>query len=327
MNHPRMSQSSTMVCAREARAWTAALASTTLLFLVGGAGCGGTLPPPTAANALPVAGIGPGALGIVKFDLAQVSEESLSRWLGFANRAELETGAALPRKLMLARDGLSQLGIQSGVVVIPALEAFPEELGVYLSGPSGIDREKIEDVFIKSGGLNLAGFSMASAFAKEVEPGWYFFGWGTDGYLDEADYSRAVELSQELSNAPTAPATLLLLADGSEMITPEMLPVGEGRTTRRLRALAEALKGMRSFMVSAGGERGVEWRVGFADPKSADAAQTAVTKALGDVMLMAEGSAAVGEIDQYDLLGWKRMAERAEITAQERAVAIRPAAR
>ncbi len=327
MTHLRIAKHSQTLRARETKRWRAAITSTTLLLMLAAAGCGGTLPPPTAAHALPVAGIGPGALGVVKFDLAQVSEESLSRWLGFASRADLDAGPALPRKLMLARDGLTQLGIQSGVVVIPALEAFPEELGVYLAGPSGIDREKIEDVFIKSGGLSLAGFSMASAFAKEVEPGWYFFGWGTDGYLDETDYGRAVELSQELLGAPPAPATLVLLADGRALITPEMLPVGEGRTTRRLRALAEALKGMRSFMVSAGGEFEVEWRVRFADSKSADAAQTAVTKALGDVMLMAEGSAAVGEIDQYDLLGWKRMAERAEITAQERAVVIRPAAR
>lgn len=325
MNPTKRLPSADRSCTRRTRFRTAAALALYLAVLATASSCGPSIPPPTAINALPAAGVGPGAIGIVKFDLTQLTEESVVRWLGFPSRAALDAGPALPRKLMMARDGLSELGLVSGVIVIPSLESVPEEMGVYLAGPTGLDREKIEDVFIKSGGLNIAGFSMASAFAKEVEPGWYFFGWGTDGFLDETDYGRAAQLSKELANAPAAPATLLLLADGSDLITPDMLPVDEGRTSRRLRALAEAASGMRSLIVSAGGDRSIEWRVGFESDAAADAARDAVSKVLGDVKLMAEGSIAVGELDEYDLLGWKRLADRAEITSQASAIVLRPA--
>ena len=121
------------------------------------ASCGGpTVPPASAPNGLPLAGIGPGALGVVKFDLARVSDARLAEWLGIEDRTSLRDGGTLARKALLAREGLATLGLGSIVAVIPSIDYIPEEIGIYLSGPTGIDREAIEDVFLKAGGLGIA---------------------------------------------------------------------------------------------------------------------------------------------------------------------------
>ncbi len=291
------------------------------------ASCGGpSLPPPTAPNSLPAKGILRGTPGVVRLDLAAIDEASLSRWLGLADRTEFDRSDALARKVLLARNGLSELGITAAVLPIPTLEPIPEEWGIYLAGPSGLDREAIEDVFLRAGGLNIGGFAMANAFAKEIEDGWYFFGWGIDGALDEYDAGRAAALCAGLADTPAAPATLLVLADGSDWIDADELPNGEARAARRARALAEAVRGMRAMAVCAGSPDGVVWNIRFETPADAEAAQDAVRRVIKDVDLMAEGSLAVGELDEYDLLGWHRIASAAEMTVTGSTLAVRPAA-
>jgi hypothetical protein len=299
------------------------LALTMLPIALGVVGCGSSVPPSTEPHSLPVAGVGPGALGVVKLDLEKIDRASLARWLGIALVDAEPSGGTFARKLMLARDGLRELGIRAAVVVIPSIDALPEEIGLYLAGPEGLDREAIEDVFLRAGGLQFAGLSMSSAFAKDVGEGWYFFGWGDDGVLDAQDDGRAGELCEALRTAPAAPATLLMLAEGDELVTADMIPDGEARAVRRIRALAEAAQNMRALVVLGGGEHGIEWRVRFTGPDAARAAETAVKKVLGDVELLAEGSAAVGEIDENDLLGWKRLSRSAAMSTEADSLVLR----
>jgi hypothetical protein len=260
---------------------------------------------------------------VIKLNLDQVNRESLARWLGVGSiDSELSDGT-FARKLLLARDGLRELGIHSAVVVIPSIDALPEEIGLYLAGPEGIDREAIEDVFLRAGGLQFAGLSLTTAFAKDLGAGWYFFGWGEDGVLEYQDDDRTSELCEALRTAPSAPVTLLMLAEGDELVTADMIPQGEARAVRRVRALAESAQNMRALIVLGGGEHGIEWRVRFTEPEAARAAETAIRKVLSDVELLAEGSAAVGEIDEHDLLGWRRLSRSASMSTEEASLILR----
>ena len=305
------------------RVRTLVLAGSTLAIA---SGCGGpAMPPSSAPNSLPAKGILRGTPGVVRLDIATIDEESLTRWLGLADRTEFTRDDALARKVLLARNGLADLGVTSAVVPIPSLEPIPEEWGVYLAGPTGLDREAIEDVFLRAGGLSIGGFALANAFAKEIEPGWYFFGWGIDGELDEYDVSRAAALCSGLEDIPAAPATIMILADGSDWVDPGELPQGEGRAARRARELAAALEGVRAMAISAGTAEVVVWRIRFETPAQAEAAKGAVRRIIKDVDLMADGSLEVGELDEYDLLGWRRLANAAEMSCFGSTLVVRPA--
>jgi hypothetical protein len=294
-----------------------------LVFLALAGGCGEvSLPPANAPNGLPREGIGPDTIGVVRLDLTRLDAAGLGRWLRVPDPSDPSSGDTAARKALLLREDLVKLGMIAIVVPIPTM--IPDEIGLYLAGPRGIDRELVEDAFLRAGGLNLAGAASTSLFAKELEDGWYFYGLGTDGVRDDADGGRARELATELAAAPPAIANAVLLADGSDWITPEMIPTGEARNLRRIRALCEAARTMRVILVSGGGDAEIEWRIGFRSASDAEAAADAVRKVLKDVRLMAEGSAAVGEIDGYDLLGWQRFTEGSLIEARGNSISIRP---
>ena len=82
---------------------------------------------------------------------------------------------------------------------------------------------------------------------------------------------------------------------------------------------------MRAMSVCAGTPEGIVWHIRFESSADAESAQDAVRRVIKDVELMADGSLEVGELDEYDLLGWRRIASAAEMSVVGSTLVVRPA--
>ena len=284
-------------------------------------GCGEPpLPSASEPNAVPLAGISSGTVGVIRINLKRCTRSGIERWL--------DEGAAkvnpFVTRALSACDGLSALGISTAVLPIPSIEFIPEELGIYLSGPEGIDREAIEEVFLKAGGLNMAGFMAEMAFAKELGDGWYFYGWGDDGILDDVDADRARAFADELENVKAAIVTAAFITDPNTQFDLTAIPQGEARAARRLRALCAAANEIRAVVVSGGTDDGSEWRIRFTSADACDAAKDAVAKAIHDVELMYEGSNSNADMTTLDLLGWRKLSQEGVMKIEGDCIVVAP---
>ena len=284
-------------------------------------GCGETsLPAANASNSIPLAGISPHTIGVVRIDVNRCTQIGLERWLD----KDAVKNNPFVRDVILARDSLSALGISAVVAPIPSIDFIPDELGIYLAGPSNIDREAIEEVFLKAGGLSVGGFIAEMAFAQDLGNGWYFYGWGEDGVIDDEDADRARSFADELKSTAPAIATAVFIPDQGSQFDANDLPQGEARAARRLRALCAAANDIRAIVVSGGTDDGSEWRIRFSSGESCKAALDAVDKAIHDVELMYEGSNPQVDLAALDLLGWRKLCHESVMKIDGDCIVVSP---
>lgn len=178
-----------------------------LIAITGLSGCGGGVTSPQSAKqheSIPAQSVNDTSLGLIRVRLQSQTT------LDGKNTGDAFEGWMMARGLDATKaiyflDQLKAAGFDTILAVIPGDERFLEDLGFYVGGSPDSDKESVEDILIKTGGL----FG-ATLTVEPIGNGWFYIGINGDGIIEGASNKDAIAISSLLQQIGDKPAAAIL---------------------------------------------------------------------------------------------------------------------